>query len=139
MTFSFQNTSRGLNASIQLLPVFFFFFFFFLFTQIINSPIVGDKAKGRITNIFYPLIRTCVSGGKNVDFSENLACFIFLKYPFWDQPFCLITDEMKIVFAVIFTKKLNQYQDFSKIKDSPAFPIIGAYFLITASKISANI
>ena len=27
-------------------------------------------------------------------FSENLACFVFLKHPFWDSPFCLITDEL---------------------------------------------
>ena len=26
-------------------------------------------------------------------FSENLAWFVFLKHPFWDLPFCLITDE----------------------------------------------
>ena len=33
-------------------------------------------------------------GVKNVCFSENLACFVFLKYSFWDSPFCLITDEV---------------------------------------------
>ena len=35
----------------------------------------------------------CVSGGKNARFSENLAFFVFLKQPFWDSPFSLITDE----------------------------------------------
>ena len=25
-------------------------------------------------------------------FSENLACFVFFKHPFWDAPFCPITD-----------------------------------------------
>ena len=30
-------------------------------------------------------------------FSENLACFVFLKHPFWDSPFCLITDEFEVV------------------------------------------
>ena len=29
----------------------------------------------------------------NVCFSKNLACFVFLKHPFWDSPFCLITDD----------------------------------------------
>ena len=24
---------------------------------------------------------------------QNLACFVFLKHPFWDSPFCLITDD----------------------------------------------
>ena len=33
-------------------------------------------------------------GIRNVRFSENLACFFFMKHPFWDSPFCLITDEL---------------------------------------------
>ena len=74
---------------------------------------VGNKPKGRIskrvfqenkaaqifrkTNISYPLIRTCsgaYQGVRNVRFLENLTCFVFLKHPFWDWPFCLITDEL---------------------------------------------
>ena len=35
----------------------------------------------------------CASGGKKCCFSENFTCFVFLKHPFWDSPFCLITDE----------------------------------------------
>ena len=35
-------------------------------------------------------------GVRNVRFSENLACFVFLKHPFLDSPFCLITDELPI-------------------------------------------
>ena len=35
-----------------------------------------------------------VSGVRNLRFSENLACFVFLKHPFWDSPFCLFTDEI---------------------------------------------
>ena len=31
-------------------------------------------------------------GVRYVRFSENLACIVFLKHPFWDSPFCLITD-----------------------------------------------
>ena len=35
-----------------------------------------------------------VSGGKKyLFFSENLRCLVFLKHPFWDSPFCLITEE----------------------------------------------
>ena len=30
---------------------------------------------------------------KNVLFSENSACFVFLKHPFLDSPVCLITDD----------------------------------------------
>ena len=70
---------------------------------------VGNKVKGRIskrlfqenkarqifrkTNISCPLIRTPQRVG-DVRFSKNLACFVFLKHPFWDSPFCLITDEL---------------------------------------------
>ena len=28
------------------------------------------------------------------NFSENLACFVFLRNPFWDSPFRLITDNI---------------------------------------------
>ena len=39
--------------------------------------IVGNKAKRGISE------RTCVyQGARNVRFSENLACFVFLKHPF---------------------------------------------------------
>ena len=56
----------------------------------------------RKTNISYPLnishTRTCVyQGVRNVRFSENLVYFVFLKHPFWDLPFCIITDDFKQV------------------------------------------
>ena len=41
------------------------------------------------------LVRMCAyQGVRNVRFSENLGCFVFLKHPFWDSPFYLITDEL---------------------------------------------
>ena len=46
--------------------------------------------------ISYPLIRTCIH------FSENLVCFVFLRHPFWDSPFCLITDELPKSYSVHF-------------------------------------
>ena len=52
----------------------------------------------RKTNISYLIIRTCTcpyQGVRNIHFSENLACFVFLKNPFWDLHFCLITDEIE--------------------------------------------
>ena len=78
-----------------------------------SSEFVGIKAKGwiservfqenkasqifRKTNISHTLIRTCMyQGVRNVPFSENLMCFVFLKHPFWDSPFCFSTDELKI-------------------------------------------
>ena len=40
--------------------------------------------------------RTCAFQWiKNIRFSENLTSFAFLKHPFWDSPFCLITNELK--------------------------------------------
>ena len=67
--------------------------------------IVGSKAKGRIskwvfqenkahqifqkTKFSYPL------GVRTFCFSENLACLVLLKRPFWDSPFRLITNKIK--------------------------------------------
>ena len=50
---------------------------------------------------------------RNVHFSENLACFVFLKYPFWDSPFCLITDE-KILRFYNITRKVSQKMRFTR-------------------------
>ena len=82
--------------------------------------IVDGKAKRRISkrvfqeikarqifrksNIFYSLIRrrTCTyQRVRNVRFSENLAGFIFLKHPFWDSPFCLITNVISFCYKII--------------------------------------
>ena len=76
--------------------------------------LVGNKAKGRIlkrvfqknearqmfrkTNISYPLINTrtgVYQGVRNVRFTENLPRFVFLKHPFWDSPFCLLTGKLR--------------------------------------------
>ena len=73
-----------------------------MFIYLSNHPqLAGNKAKGRIskgvfqennarqifrkTNISNPLIRRRTwanEGVRNVRFSENLACFVFLKHPF---------------------------------------------------------
>ena len=64
----------------------------------------GDnKAEGRISKrvfqenkarqIFRKMF-CAYQGVKYVRFSENLACFVFLKQTFWDLPFCLITDDL---------------------------------------------
>ena len=47
-------------------------------------------------------------GVRNARFSEKLACFFFLKHPFWDSPFCLITDE----FLFLMEPKINDGDDF---------------------------
>ena len=41
------------------------------------------------------LNRRAYQRARNVCFLENLACFVFLKHPFWDSPFCFITDEIR--------------------------------------------
>ena len=88
--------------------------------------IVGSKSKGwipkrmfqenkarqifRKANISYPLIRirTCAyQGVKNVRFSEILACFIFLKHPFPDSPFCLIIDDIYLKKAIFNASKIR--------------------------------
>ena len=89
--------------------------------------LVGNKAKGRIskwvfqenkarqifqkTNIFYPLLRTgtyVYQGVRNVQLPGNLACLIFLKHPFGDSHFCLITDKLitKLLKTLLMTKKV---------------------------------
>ena len=67
----------------------------------------------RKTNISYPMIRarTCAyQRVRNVRFSENLACFVFLKHPFWNLPFYLITDGMSL-FSVL-PSILHQCQNY---------------------------
>ena len=101
--------------------------------------LVGNKAKGQISkrvfqekkarqifwkmNISYPLIhkRICAyEGVRNVSFSENLACFVFLKHPFWDSPFCLITYDLSLIcnlcknFSLLHTNHLRMGLDESQ-------------------------
>ena len=45
---------------------------------------------------------------RNVCFSEILACFDFLKHPFWDSPFCLITDVLCQVFLLCVCQKRKE-------------------------------
>ena len=55
------------------------------------------------TNVSYHLTRTraCVYQGiRNVRFSENLACFVFLKHLFWDSHFWLITDKLNESYTI---------------------------------------
>ena len=63
----------------------------------------------RKRNVFYPLIiPTCTyQWVRNIRFSENLACFVFLKHPFWDLHFCLITDQLNIEETYIITNLIK--------------------------------
>ena len=51
-------------------------------------------------------------GVRNVRFSENLMCFVFLKHPFRDLPFCLITDEL-----LVETMKSNLNEEVSNLTE----------------------
>ena len=92
-----------------------------------KAKLVGNKAKAwiskrvlqenkarqvfRKTDISYPLIRSCTcayQGVRNVRFSENLTCFAFLKQPFWDSLFCLITaksEDLATTGSIEFSRK----------------------------------
>ena len=62
--------------------------------------IVGNKVEGRISRRFFKENKTRQifwGGAKNVRFSKKLPCFVFLKHPFLDLPFSLITDCIKKV------------------------------------------
>ena len=49
-------------------------------------------------DVFVKLTSTCAyQGVRTVRFLENLACFVFLKQPFWDSSFCLITDDFWLI------------------------------------------
>ena len=101
-------------------------FFTISILNAVNLQFVGSEAKGRIskrvfqenkarqifrkTNISYPRIhtRTCAyQWVRNVCFSENLAHFVFLRHPFWDSHFCLITDEMTKNTKNTFTGEMH--------------------------------
>ena len=52
----------------------------------------------RKANVSYPLIRTSMyayPGVRNVCFSKNLACFVFLLPPFWNLSFPLALSPIK--------------------------------------------
>ena len=44
-------------------------------------------------------------GVRNVLFSENLACFVFLKHSFWDSPFYLITNDLCVMQKPLFDNR----------------------------------
>ena len=107
--------------------------------------IVGNKAKGRISkrvfpenkarqifrkkNISYPLIRasTCTyQRVRNVRFSENLTCFVFLKQPFSDLSFCLITGVIQMNWKWTWHITLC-----SKKTGKRSFNTIGYFFLVS--------
>ena len=67
-----------------------------------------------ITSYPPPLIctYTCAyQGVRNIHFSGNFVCFVFLKHPFWDSPFCLINEKL------VEPRKIKMDVSTSKIKE----------------------
>ena len=65
----------------------------------------GESQNGG--NISYPPdMHTYVTyqGVRNNSFSENLACFVVLLPPFWDSPFCIVTDKWNNIRSIIMLK-----------------------------------
>ena len=68
---------------------------------------------------------------RNVHFSENSVCCVFLKHPFSDQSFCLIPTS-----SGIFKTSKNKFENFEKMKgtsSSGKFKTIhnaGSYLLL---------
>ena len=118
LVFHFRNESCSEWYSIILVLICFCICAVLHVSHLLGKPcwyFVGNKAKGQIskwffqenkarqifrkTNISYPLICTSTCAYqrvRNVCFSEILTCSVFLKQPFWDSLFCLITDDLML-------------------------------------------
>ena len=129
MKFAHSKSNFGTFAWCILLKMNFVVVNFCIpeFHRLIWNHIAG-KAKGRIskrvfqenkarqifrkTDISYPLIRTrtyAYQGVRNIPFSENLACCVFLKLSVWDSSFCLITDDIKDLWLRISAEIANVF------------------------------
>ena len=72
----------------------------------ISKRVFQENKAGHIfgkTSISYPLIRIrrcayqcAYQGIRKIRLSEKLTCFVFLKHPFLDSSFCLITDDSRV-------------------------------------------
>ena len=84
----------------------------------ISKRVLQENKAGKIfqkTNITYPVIctRTCAyQEVRNVRFSENLTCFVFLKHPLCVLPFCPITDD---ILHLILQAKYEKREKFLTI------------------------
>ena len=58
----------------------------------IMKQFVGSKVKGETSKRVLQGRERVGGAVRNGRLSENLACFLFLKHPFWHLPFCPITE-----------------------------------------------
>ena len=84
------------------------------------------------------LIMVCAyQGVKNDCFSKNLTTFVFLKHPFWDSVFCLITDAIvkNSKYVLVFTQSSQNTPvekfTFDENKSHPAVAKFCLYLSIT--------
>ena len=62
----------------------------------LNSTIHWDYAHSSWSLQLYKLLKSRKNQEvRNVRFSENLVCFVFLKHTFCHSPFCLITNDIR--------------------------------------------
>ena len=74
----------------------------------------GESQNGCFKKAKHAKISEYVSGGKKCLFFGILACFAFLKHPFWDSPFCLIADEYLLLLdREWFRKNIDFTESFS--------------------------
>ena len=73
---------------------------FLVFFSNISSVIMqkGDSQNGCFKKTkhakFSKKHTSAYQGVRNVCFSKNMTCFVFLKHPFWYSPFCFISDDL---------------------------------------------
>ena len=90
----------------------------------------GESQNGCFKKTKHVKARTCAyEGVRNVFFPENLACSVFLKHPFWDLPFCLITDELSSTSSTISS---SIFQKFSLYLKSTYFLLLIVWLIVIA-------
>ena len=79
------------------------------YTEVKSSVIrqKGESQNGCFKKTKHATRTLAYQGVRNVCFSENLACFVFLKHSFWDSAFCLITDEIQLRKTTVSHKQSN--------------------------------
>ena len=85
---------------------------------------------------WYANIRTCAyQGASKVRFSENLVRFVFLKQPFWDWSFWLITDDLvrlRQISSQLLTKRVPAQALTVLLKRSQQIGVFSTIGLLTA-------
>ena len=108
-----------IRVALLLLTVKFTFWLLFTFTMFTLARLNTDWLQNlKFLNFFSAFFRyPPLSVGKKCSFFflENLACFVFVLPPFWDSPFCLITDKFSFPssfsFILIFSFQQSLFHE----------------------------